>query len=60
MSPNPVSPASASPRTQRRRGHRRQMSDPKIFSSISPIKEDKDLERELDRVSGDSWEIVDP
>ena len=58
MSPSSLSPASSSPRAQRRRGgHRRQMSDPKIFSQISPIKEDKDLERELDRVSGDTRKI---
>ncbi|KAK7066188.1 hypothetical protein SK128_010937 [Halocaridina rubra] len=43
--------ANSSPRNHRRRGHRRQMSDPKIFSSVSPIKEDKNLEKELERVS---------
>nr|XP_027236805.1 uncharacterized protein LOC113828064 [Penaeus vannamei] len=48
---NSTGSASSSPRNHRRRGHRRQMSDPKIFSSISPIKEDKDLEKELERVS---------
>ncbi|KAK3886801.1 hypothetical protein Pcinc_009062 [Petrolisthes cinctipes] len=44
-----VAPGSAnsSPRNHRRRGHRRQMSDPKI--SVSPIKEDRDVERELER-----------
>ncbi|XP_037773475.1 uncharacterized protein LOC119569342 [Penaeus monodon] len=46
---NSTGSASSSPRNHRRRGHRRQMSDPKIFSSISPIKEDKDLEKELER-----------
>lgn len=52
---NSTGSASSSPRNHRRRGHRRQMSDPKIFSSISPIKEDKDLEKELERVS---WVLI--
>nr|XP_045614121.1 uncharacterized protein LOC123767957 isoform X2 [Procambarus clarkii] len=46
---NTTGSANSSPRNHRRRGHRRQMSDPKIFSSVSPIKEDRDMEKELER-----------
>lgn len=51
MSNEYLSPLSASPRTQRRSGHRRQMSDPKALASISPLRDEKSLTKEIDAVS---------
>lgn len=48
---NTTGSANSSPRNHRRKGHRRQMSDPRISSYVSPIKEDRDVENELERVS---------
>ncbi|XP_068082055.1 uncharacterized protein [Anabrus simplex] len=36
-------------RSRKIRGHRRQLSDPKIHSPFSPIKEDRDMESQYDR-----------
>lgn len=37
-------------RSKKLRGHRRQLSDPKIHPPFSPIKEDGDTEADYDRV----------
>ncbi|RXG53999.1 hypothetical protein Avbf_06841, partial [Armadillidium vulgare] len=49
MSNSSLSSLSTSPRNQRRRGHRRHASDPKALASISPLRDDKNLHKDLER-----------
>jgi len=37
-------------RSRKMRGHRRQLSEPRIYPPFSPIKEDGNLESDYDRV----------